>query len=166
MRAWLALLVLLAACGRPNDSARRADPGPADLERAAVRAGIIADPDRIDITGLYARDTDRLCIVPARDGFAIGAFVDYGPNETCSGRGTVTRAGETLHVTLGESGACAFDARYEGDRIVFPARLPEACDRLCRDRASLAALDVRRLSDSVAEASTLRDAGQQRLCAK
>lgn len=166
MRIALALVLLLTGCGRPSEPVRRAGTGGADLEAAAVRAGIIADPDRIDITGLYARDTDRLCIVPVRSGFAVGVYVDYGPNETCSGRGSVARAGETLHVTLGEGDSCAFDARYEGDRIVFPARLPDACERLCRDRASLAALDVRRLSDSIAEATTLRDSQRRRLCAQ
>jgi hypothetical protein len=101
--------------------------------------------------------------VPAATGYRIGVFVDYGDKVRCSGSGTVTRAGEKLRLDLGGTG-CSFDARFEGDRIVFPGRLPDACRKLCTERASLAALDVSRLSDSIAEASTLRDGRGKLLC--
>lgn len=161
--ATVLLCVALAGCGKsgaPQPAATRVS----DLESAAIGAGVIADPSTTDISGLFARDTDRICIVPAALDFRIGVYVDYGEDQSCSGSGKVTRVGETLHVALDGTTDCAFDARFEGDRIVFPGRLPGGCDRLCSQRASLAALDVRRLSDSVAEAKTLRNARGKLLC--
>lgn len=163
MRAILLTTLLLAGCGKASGPQARSTPAP-DLESAAISAGVIADPNSSDISGLFSRDTDRVCIVPAALDFRIGVFVDYGDQQSCSGSGTVTRVGETLHVSLDSAADCAFDARFEGDRIVFPGRLPGACEKLCSQRASLAALDVRRLSDSVAEATTLRNSRGTLLC--
>lgn len=161
----LALLVLVAGCHRTAAPAPSASAVPTGLEAAAIQAGVIPDPADSDITGLYARDTDRVCIVPTATAYRIGVFVDYGDAQHCGGAGTVTRVGETLHVELGRAGGCSFDARFEGDRIVFPGRIPDACQQICERRASVAALDVGRLSDSVSEASTLRDDRGRLLCA-
>ena len=164
----LAALLLLAACHRPAP-APASSATPQGLEAAAIQAGVIPDPANTDITGLYAREADRVCIVPSATAYRIGVFVDIDEQQNCGGTGTVTRVGETLHVTLGtvttDDSACSFDARFEGDRIVFPGRLPEACQKVCSRRASVAALDVTRLSESVSEASTLRDAKGRLLCA-
>jgi len=160
----IALLVLvLVGCGKSRSQQSAVAPTP-DLETAAIGAGVIADPNSTDISGLFARDTDRVCIVPAALDFRIGVYVDYGDDQNCSGSGKVTRVGETLHVAFDGAEDCAFDGRFEGDRIVFPGRLPSGCEKLCTRRASLAALDVRRLSDSVAEAKTLRSARGKLLC--
>jgi hypothetical protein len=102
--------------------------------------------------------------VPSATAYRIGVFVDYGDQQNCGGSGVVTRVGEHLHVEFDKIEGCSFDARFEGDRIVFPGRLPDACQKLCMRRASLAGLDVSRLSDSVSEASTLRDAKGRLLC--
>ena len=134
------------------------------LEAAAIEAGVIPDPNNTDITGLYARDTDRVCVVPSATAYRIGVYVDYGDRVTCGGSGTVTRAGEKLQLEFDGTDGCSFEARFEGDRIVFPGRVPDACQKLCTQRASLAALDVGRLSDSVSEASTLRDGKGRLLC--
>ncbi len=163
--AALAGLLILTACSgeAPSSPTPRATTAP-DLESAAIAAGVIADPANTDMTGLYARDTDRVCVVPDRLNYRIGAFVDYGDQQNCSGSGTVTRVGEALHITFAAAPGCDFDARFEGDRIVFPGRMPQACEKLCGRRASFAALDVRRLSDSVSEAATLRDTNRKLLC--
>jgi len=158
VRGLLPLLLLAACSGKPTRGAS----GSPDLEAAAIRAGLIADPKSADITGLYARDTDRLCIVRAGNGYRAGAFVDYGDDLNCSAQGPVARAGETLSFSFAPD--CQIDARFEGDRIVFPGRVPEGCARRCTRRASLAALDVERLSDSPAEAATLRDGKGKLLC--
>jgi hypothetical protein len=93
MRA-LALVLLLTACsgGQGNGNAQ----APQDLESAAIERGLVRDPDDSDLTGLYARDTDRICVVRKGSDYRIGAYVDYGDRITCSGSGTVERSGETL----------------------------------------------------------------------
>ena len=99
-----------------------------------------------------------------RDGFSVGIFVDYGDEQWCSGTGTARKSGETLSIALARAPGCSFSARFEGDRIILPGALPEGCASLCSGRASMAALDVRQLSDSVSEARTMRDAKGRLLC--
>jgi hypothetical protein len=166
VRRWaLPLALLLAGCGAGSsaENAGQAAAAP-DLESAAVARGLVRDPATTDLAGLYARDTDRLCIVPAGMGHAVGAFVDYGDRITCSASGRIARAGATVHVELGGDGRCSFDASYDGDVIRFPGALPAGCARLCAGRASYAGLTVRRLSDSIAEAQAMRDPAGRRLC--
>lgn len=124
------------------------------------------DPSGRDVTGLYARDTDRVCVVPEGRAYRIGAFVDYGDGLSCAGSGRATRSGEVLRIELrGKGGiACTFVAKFDGDRIVFPANLPDGCRRFCAPRASFAALNVERLSESAAEARALRGVDGTRLC--
>lgn len=160
----LALPLLLAACsggGSGNEVA-----SPPDLESAAIERGLVRDPGDSDVTGLYARDTDRVCIVKRASGYRIGVFVDYGDGLNCSGAGTAARSGETLSIELkGKKGTtCTLDARFDGEHITFPATLPDGCAKLCGSRASLAALDVERLSQSDAEAAAVRSGNGTRLC--
>jgi hypothetical protein len=163
-RAALALLFALAACGGGQKVAQNAAE-PQELETAAIERGMIRDPRDTEIAGLYARDTDRVCIVRQGDGYRIGAFVDYGDKITCSGSGNVTRVGEKLHIQLGnEADECSFDARFDGDKIYFPGNVPDGCTKLCARRASYAGLEVSRLSESEAEARAMRDAQGKALC--
>jgi hypothetical protein len=161
MRAAVALLLALAGCsgGEGSNSTQ-----PQDLESAAIERGLVRDPDDGAIEGLYARDTDRICIVRTGSAYRIGAYVDYGDRITCSGAGTVTRSGETLRITLGEGDACSFEARFDGDHIRFPGAVPAGCARFCARRASYAGLEVSRLSESAAEAAAMRDSNGRRLC--
>lgn len=154
---WLALM-LLGGCGRddPADG-----PAGARLERAAAATGLIADPARASLVGSWSRDTDRVCIVPGRADTRIGALVDYGEGQGCAATGTIRRHGQRLAVRFGD---CRFDARFDGDRIVFPGEVPAACDTYCVGRASLAAVTVDRISESTAEAATLRTPGGRLLC--
>lgn len=162
----LAAVFLLAACSGSGDPGPTASPTPPSLESAAIERGIVRDPKASDITGLYARDTDRLCVVPDGTAYRVGAFVDYGDKVSCTGRGTAARSGSTLAIELkGKNGeTCAFDAKFDGDRITFPANVPDSCAKLCGPRASFAALEVERLSESAAEAEALRSAEGVRLC--
>lgn len=160
----LALLLLTAGCSRAAPPIATNAAAPSGLEAAAIEAGVIPDPKHADITGLYTRETDRVCVVPSATAYQIGVFVDYGDDQHCSGLGDVTRVGETLHVAFSDAAGCGFDARFEGDRIVFPGTVPDACRMLCSQRASIAGLTVDQLSDSAAEAATLRDARGRLLC--
>ena len=162
MRAAVLLLLSLAACDRTPVTTAPPDDSPGGrLEAAALDRGLIADPGKAGLAGSWGSETDRLCVVPAGGALKLGASVDYGSDQACAASGTVVRAGDTLDVRFG---ACRFEARFEGDRIVFPAELPRACDRFCTGRASLASLAVERLSESISEAATTRTAGGTLLC--
>jgi hypothetical protein len=162
MRAALALLLALGACsgGQPAANLQQ----PQDLESAAIERGLVPDPDDSNVEGLYARDTDRICVVRSGSEYRIGAYVDYGDRITCSGSGRLERSGGTLRISLGAGEGCSFDARFDGERIAFPGALPDACSKLCARRASYAGLEVTRMSDSAAEAAAMRDASGRRLC--
>jgi len=150
--------MLLAACNRTPPT----PPTPGErLEAAAVAAGLVTDPATAPIAGSWARDTGRMCIVPAGGGDRLGVLLDYGDRQGCAGSGTVERHGDRLRVALGD---CRFDARYDGEHITLPAQLPPACEAMCTGRATLAALEVDRIGTSVSEASQLRTPRGQLLC--
>lgn len=156
MRAAAALL-LLAACSREQPTG--ADTPGARLEAAATARGLL--PDGGSATGIWASDSDRLCIVPEGGASQIGAVVDYGEGQGCTAAGTAERKGDDLRVSFGD---CRFSAAVDGERISFPAELPPACTRLCTGRASLTALTVTRLSASASEAAALRGGDGRLLC--
>lgn len=158
----MAALLLLAGCDR-GVATRASDSPGARLEEAAVREGLVPDPARATLAGSWARDTDRVCVIGPEGGEQrIGVLVDYGEGQACSGSGSVRRSGERLRVSLGRD--CRFDARFDGERIAFPAEVPQGCEALCSGRASLAALEAERLSDSASEAATLRGRAGRPLC--
>lgn len=159
MRRVLLLALMLGGCGREPATAVADSPG-ARLEAAAETAGIVPDPNA-PLQGSWARDTDRVCVVGTEKTARIGVSVDYGEDQACAASGTVERSADALKLAFG---ACKFDARFDGDRIVFPAELPEACESLCTGRASLAALTVDRLSESRSEAATVRSTKGKLLC--
>ena len=159
MRRALLLALTLGGCGTEPSNAVADSPG-ARLEAAAQTAGIVSDPNA-PLQGSWARDTDRVCIVGIGRTSRVGVSVDYGEDQTCAASGTVSRSGDVLKLAFG---ACTFDARFDGDRIVFPAEVPAACESLCTGRASLAAVTVERLSESRSEAATLRSSGGKLLC--
>ncbi len=157
----LTLLLGLAACGRASDSTATDSAGAA-LEAAATRAGLIVDSARVNLVGAWALDSDRVCIVPAgTSSYRIGALVEYGPAQGCAASGTAERNADRVDIRFGD---CRFQARLVGERLEFPATIPETCDRLCTGRASLAALTVEHLSASRSEAATLRGPDRTPLC--
>lgn len=155
--------LLLAACGDQPTAVDRS-PG-AQLEQAARAAGIVADPARANLIGSWARETDRMCVVPAAAGdsrnLRLGVLIDYGEGQGCVASGTARQHGDKVAVSLG---GCRFDAQLDGERLSFPAELPAACDALCTGRATLSAVSVERLSASVSEAETLRAPSGKPLC--
>lgn len=162
MRRAAALLLLLSGCGGGVEAPAPTPTATTNaLERAAIAAGMVPDPTA-DPTGLYAREGDRLCVAPAATGWRIGILTTLVDEPGCTASGTLDRRGDRLAVDLGNG--CTFDARFEGDRIVFPADLPARCNRGCAGRATLSALDVPMLSDAPAEAAALRDGRGRALC--
>lgn len=161
LRLAASLLLVLAACDSTPTPAPVATSAGASLERAAVEAGIVADPKAIDPVGAYASDTDRLCLTANGDAYRIGASIDYGEGQGCLARGTA-KGRETLRIDFGAD--CRFDASFEGERITFPAIVPTACERRCTGRASFSALTAQRLSGAAAEARAMRGPDGQPLC--
>src|SRR3569623_1209672 len=165
-RIGLGVLLALAAGSRGSAPTENKTAKPATgREAAAIQAGVIPDPSVSEGTGLYARDTDRVCIVPGASAYRIGVYVAYDERENCGGSGTATRSGENVRVQMYGAEGCGFAARFAGYRLDFPARVPYACKKICSHRGSRAARDVDLLSESVSEASTLRDGKGSLLCA-
>ena len=155
---------LLAGCHQRHSTSGHGDTPGDRLETAAQAAGIVTDPVRANPVGLYGRDNGRLCLVPEGPGaYRIGILVRFDDGQGCTARGSATRSGDRLDVSL-DGEPCRFTARFEGDRTVLPAELPMECDRRCTGRASLAALDVERLSDGTAEAAAQMDGAGHPLC--
>ncbi|WP_322965922.1 hypothetical protein [Sphingomonas fuzhouensis] len=160
----LATALLLGACGQAGEGG---DNMAGDqLEAASIAAGLVADPAAAPLDGIWSRDTDRMCVLPLGDAKAdsmrrIGVVLDYGEGQGCNATGTLERSGAALKIVLG---ACRFTARFDGDSIQFPAALPSACHAFCTGRATLSALNVERISASVAEARTLHGANGTALC--
>src|SRR3546814_20810226 len=108
----LAALALLAGGSDRADVASVANAGAGgDLEAAAIAVGVIPDPASTDPTGLYARATDRICVLPAPRDFTIGIDMDYGDAQHCTAPGTEHRAGDLLRVTRAGMDGCGVAAR-------------------------------------------------------
>lgn len=151
------LALLLAGCGGGEADTRNAA-GEA-LEAAAIARGVVADPASATFAGAYGRGADRVCV----NGTAIGIDASYGEEIACTARGTANRDGERVAITLG-SGGCAFDARFDGDQLLLPGQLPDACAAFCDAPASLAGLAVDRLSAAPAETLAMRGSDGTALC--
>ena len=158
MRLAILIALVLAGCQRAQP---RADSPGSRLEAVAMARGLAPDPTHLSPIGSWAADTDHLCVTPADHVLRIGAVIDYGDGQGCAASGSAEQRGDQLRVSFGE---CRFDARFDGDRIAFPAELPAPCVKACTGRASLAALTVERLSDSASEAAMLRGPNGKLLC--
>ncbi|MGE4429907.1 MAG: hypothetical protein AB7E05_04090 [Sphingobium sp.] len=192
-RAWLLLAGLAAACGPQGqqkageggataavagNSAANASLAANPLERAAIKAGIVADIHRLPPVGLYRlrheAGRDSLCILPAGEGvpagegggedrLRFGLEASFGENVECHGQGMARASGDKLILNFDRS-SCLVVAQYEGDRIALPGTLDKACRKLCSERGSLEGTSFPRVSReaSVAAAALGRDGA--RLC--
>jgi hypothetical protein len=160
----LLAVLALTGCSSKQDAADAVSGGAgARLEQAAIATGVIRDPESADLTGVYASDPERVCVVPVAQDFRIGVTLDYGEGQQCSAGGSLKRSGDALQLDLGDG--CAFEARFDGQGIKFPGALPDACQKKCTGRATMAGLSVDTLSSSLSEATALTDAQGQALCA-
>jgi hypothetical protein len=155
MRLAGAALLLLAGCGSGGGE----ESAGARLEAAAIERGVIPGPDSLRVVGAYGRGADRACVIERGGALKLGVDVAYGGNLGCTARGTAKQDGEDIEITLDGSEECRFTARFDGDELVFPGRLPDGCASFCDAPASLAGLTVDRLSDAAAEVRAMR--GQQ-----
>src|SRR3989344_2947726 len=143
-----ALLLLLAACGRPApEAAEGADSGN-PLEIAARERGIVR-PEATDLTGVFERrhdlGRDAMCVVPdgaARWRFAVTAA--FGPGLSCDASGRIIRDGEGWRLDFAGAEGCSALVREEEDELQLPGGLPSQCAELCPERASLSGLRLPR----------------------
>ncbi len=137
------LLCLLTACGdnAPSLVGSGTDAGAA-LDQQAVAAGIMPDPDEVELAGQYETrselGTDKFCAVGnSANRFDVGFIAVFGPESKCEAKGSATVEGERVRITLTGKGACTFDARYDGIELRFPGSVESGCARYCSPRASL-----------------------------
>ena len=160
-RAGTALLLLLAACGRPapDDGVDAGNP----LEVAARERGIVR-AEASEPTGVFERrhdlGRDAMCVVPDGDDkwrFALTA--SYGPGLSCETQGTITRDGTNWRLDFAGVDGCSATVHEEDDELRLPGSLPSQCDSVCPSRASLSGLRLPRASWTEGDAKRLRMKG-------
>jgi hypothetical protein len=156
MRLAAVALLMLAGCGSGGGAGEDAGER---LEAAAIERGVIPDPASLQVVGAYGRGADRMCVIERDGGLKMGVDVAYGGDLGCTARGTARQDGEDIDIILDGADGCRFTARFDGDTLVFPGRLPDSCATFCDAPASLAGLTVDRLSDAASEVRAMR--GQQ-----
>lgn len=172
MKALISLIcvVLLAGCGEnaPTVLGGGNDAGAA-LDEQAIAAGIMPDPDKIDLAGRFETRSelgvDKFCAVASGSKqFDIGFLAVFGPESKCEGTGTALVESDKVRITLSGQGSCAFDARYDGIELRFPGSVESGCASYCSDRASLSGTHyfMNQPGDAAARTTLGRDI--ERLC--
>ncbi len=139
--------LILIACGVSNEHNSQETQSSADLDQAAINAGILTDPNDIRLEGRFETrnsiGTDKFCAIKtsAKD-YNIGILAIFGSDSFCEGRGVASLDGENLSVILNESSKnisenCEFTASFDGVSLQLPGELPEPCAKFCNNRASL-----------------------------
>lgn len=171
----LAPLLAVAACGgAAEDDGEVAGSGGA-LEQAAMEAGVIADPDDFDLTGQYGpvdgAGPDRFCAIgEGASAYRVGLLATFGAGTQCEGRGTARLQGERATLTLRSSdeakgdAACEVEAAFDGEVLRLPGVVPQECQALCNDRASLAGVAFRLRQPGGEAASATGGRALDRLC--
>lgn len=148
MRRALALAFLMMA-GCSETQAEGDSNAVTPLDAAAIDAGVLADPQAIDLAGSFAdiggTGSDAFC---ARGnlakGYKVGVLVTFGGSTQCEGTGSALLKGERARISLNRTSGgdaiagCSFDAHYDGNALALPGSVPAACAAVCSDRASLA----------------------------
>lgn len=149
--AALVLLIALSGCGEDAGTVGAGSTGEAGL------------------TGLYESGEgprrNQICLAE-RDGAArFGLVVWAGEgNNSCTGKGRVTRQGDRLSLAMQGDETCAIEARIEGDSIALPASLPEGCAYYCGPGAEMAGTRFDRTGSSDDDARRAVDLVGDPLC--
>lgn len=143
----VATFIILTACGGSIEDNSQETQSSADLDQAAINAGILTDPDDIKLEGRFETrsdiGTDKFCAIKTGDeDYNIGILAIFGADSFCEGRGIASLDGENLRVTLNQSSKnisenCEFTASFDGVSLQLPGELPEPCAKFCNNRASL-----------------------------
>lgn len=174
MRGALLACLLLAGCS--VSQAGGDDAARTPLDAAAIDAGVIADPQAIDLAGAFAdpgaTGADAFCARGDRDkGYNVGVLVTFGASSQCEGTGSARLSGETAELSLSRNGdgdaiaGCRFSARFDGNALALPGSVPAACAALCSDRASLAGASFALVEPGNAAAGGANGRSVKRLCA-
>lgn len=154
-KASLSLLIFLAACHRPDalqkyDGVDDSENPPSALEKAALNAGVVTDPAKVSVPGLYQRrheaGVDTLCVAPGNDRrHDFGMEAIFGTEQYCRGEGTARRVGDKLILYFSGRSQCIVVARYDGDQVALPGVVDVKCADLCSGRGSLEGVTFPRL---------------------
>lgn len=142
MRIWCAALALLslAACGGTAEESSPPQKVASKLDRQAIEAGLIPDPDTFSLAGQFETRSelgiDKFCAVSAGGGFDVGVLAVFGPESKCEAQGKAIIQDEQVNISFRGEGNCSFDAEYDGVEIRFPGALPDGCSSYCSPRAS------------------------------
>ncbi|MEQ1509708.1 MAG: hypothetical protein ABL909_04805 [Sphingopyxis sp.] len=156
------LVITLAACDsrQPNDGGPNSDAIDANnpLDVAARDAHLIDDPGTTVPMGLYEREgaagTDGLCLAGQDDAMRFGVVMHFGPTLICEGSGTAQHDGATIALRF-DNADCQIDVAYDGRILRIPGAVPQGCDAVCGERASMAGGILNRVGWSNAEALQL-----------
>ena len=174
MRRALLACLLLAGCS--VSQAGGDDDALTPLDAAAIDAGVIVDPQAIDLAGAFAdpgaTGADSFCARGDRiRGYKVGVLVRFGASSQCEGTGSAQLAGEAAELSLSRNGkgdaiaGCRFSAQFDGNALVVPGSVPAACAALCSDRASLAGASFALVEPGNAAAGGATGRSVKRLCA-
>lgn len=171
-----ALLACLLLTGCSVSQAGGDDDALTPLDVAAIDAGVIADPQAIDLAGNFAdpgaTGSDVFCARGDRSrGYTVGVLVTFGGSSECEATGSAKLSGETADVSLSRNGkgepigGCRFSARFDGNALALPGGIPEGCAQVCSARASLAGTSFALVEPGNAAASRVSGHSVKRLCA-
>jgi len=159
-RLWFAF-ALLAGCSGGGDDA-------ADRNEALPAGQTAAGGSLTTLTGLYeggeTRTPNQMCIVEGTGEARFGLVV-WGSNlHSCSGSGTVARAGDTLRLSMAGDEACTIEAKISGNTVTLPASVPDGCAYYCGARATLTGAVLTQKGNSVEDAGRAKDLVGDPLC--
>jgi hypothetical protein len=142
-RLYLLAVLLLSACDgtKPVVFGGGNDVGAA-LDKQAIAAGLLPDPDSKILAGQFETrsdlGTDKFCAVSTGSRqFQIGFLAVFGPDSKCEARGIGEVVDDKVHIALTGKDQCVFDATYDGVELRFPGTVDAGCASYCSARASL-----------------------------